>query len=35
VVVGERFFPALKCAIVFVVSLLGVSFHGSSLVVQW
>ena len=33
VVLTKSFSPALECAIVFVVSLLGVSFHRSSLVV--
>ena len=32
-VVSEKIFPASECAIVFVVSLLGVSFHRSSLAV--
>ena len=33
-VVSEKFFSASECAIVFVVSLLGVSFHRSSLAVN-
>ena len=33
VVVLAKFFPALECAVVFVVSLLGVLSHRSSLVV--